>query len=89
MAGFTAADAVKRVGEALGRPVDVLIANTGTPSEETLERYRGENKLPLQLGDLPSSCELVTGDFWRGDIARHDRRRLAEAVWAVLARRMY
>jgi hypothetical protein len=80
---------VKRVGEALGRPVDVLIANTGTPSAETLARYSEENKLPLQLGDLPSSCELVTGDFWKGDIARHDRRRLAAAVWAVLARRMY
>src|SRR5690606_30959265 len=72
MARFTAADAVRRVGEALGRPVDVLIANTGMPSAATRERYSAENKLPLQLGDVPSSCELVTGDFWKGDIARHD-----------------
>jgi hypothetical protein len=62
--------------------------NTGRPSEATLERYRAEHKQPLEIGDLPDSCELVAGDFWRGEIARHDRRRLAQAVWAVLARRM-
>ena len=88
MATFTAADAVRRIGEALGRPVDVVIANTGEPSAETLERYRAEDKIPLALGDIPASCEVVLGNFWRGDIARHDRRRLASAVWAVLARRM-
>jgi uncharacterized cofD-like protein len=88
MAAFTAGEAVRRVGEALGRPVDVLIANTGRPSEATLDRYAAEHKLPMELGDIPSSCEVVTGDFWRGDIARHDRRRLATAVWAVLAARL-
>jgi hypothetical protein len=30
----------------------------------------------------------VTGELWRGEIARHDRRRLAQAVWAVLAKRL-
>jgi uncharacterized cofD-like protein len=88
MAAFTAGEAVRRIGEALGRPVDVVIANTGRPSEATLDRYAAEHKLPLELGDIPSSCEVVTGDFWRGDIARHDRRRLATAVWAVLAARL-
>lgn len=88
MATFTAGDAVRRISEALGRPVDVVVANTGEPSAETLERYRDEDKRPLKLGGIPSSCEVVTGDFWRGDIARHDRRRLAAAVWAVLARRL-
>jgi uncharacterized cofD-like protein len=88
MTGFTAADAVRRIGEALGRPVNVVIASEGRPSSETLDRYRAENKLPLELGDIPASCEVVTGDFWRGGIARHDRRRLAAAVWAVLARRI-
>jgi uncharacterized cofD-like protein len=88
MADFTAGEAVRRIGNALGRPVDVLIANTGRPSEATLERYRAEHKLPLELGDVPASCEVVTGDFWRDDIARHDRRRLATAVWAVLVTRV-
>ena len=88
MASFTAGDAIRRISDALGRPVDVVIANTGQPPEETLERYRTEHKLPLALGDVPSTCEVVAGDFWRGDIARHDRRKLAAAVWAVLARRM-
>jgi uncharacterized cofD-like protein len=85
---FTAAEAVWQMTAAIGRPIDVVIVNTGRPSEPTLERYRAERKQPLEIGDLPPSCELVTGDFWRGDIARHDRRRLAQTVWAVLAKRM-
>jgi uncharacterized cofD-like protein len=88
MATFTAGEAVQRMSAALGRPVDVAIVNTSRPSEATLDRYRAENKRPLELGDLPASCEVVTGAFWHGDIARHERRRLATAVWAVLARRL-
>jgi hypothetical protein len=40
------------------------------------------------LGDVAAACDLVTGNFWRGDIARHDRRRLGTAVWAALAKRL-
>ena len=88
MAAFTAGEAVRRMSEALGRPVDVAIVNTSRPSEATLARYRAENKHPLEPGEMPSSCEIVAGAFWHGDIARHDRRRLATAVWAILARRL-
>jgi uncharacterized cofD-like protein len=88
MASFTAAEAVRRTDAALGRPVDVVIVNTGSPDAETMARYRTEHKQPLELGDVPDTCEVVSGPFWRADIARHDRRRLATAVWAVLARRL-
>jgi uncharacterized cofD-like protein len=88
MSRFTAAEAVRCMGEALGRPVDVVIVNTARPNEETLARYAAEHKLPLELGEMPDTYEVVTGDFWCRDIARHDRRRLATAVWAVLARRL-
>ena len=88
MWNFTAGDAVRRMSETIGRPIDVVLVNTGRPSRETLGRYLEEHKQPLELGDVPSSCEVVTGEFWRRDIARHDRRRLAHAVWAVLARRL-
>ena len=85
---FTAADAVRQMSAAIGRPIDVVLINTARPSEETLARYAAEHKRPLAMGDLPASCEVVTGDFWCGEIARHDRRRLAHAIWAVLARRL-
>jgi uncharacterized cofD-like protein len=110
MWNFTAGDAIRRMGDAIGRPVDVAIVNTARPSTATLERYVAEHKHPLEPGDIPSTCELVTGDFWgtvsdrpvsgyrqatgageprpRTQIARHDRRRLAQAVWAVLAKRL-
>jgi uncharacterized cofD-like protein len=88
MAGFTAADATRWVGDALGRSVDVVIANTGRPAEDVLLRYAVEHKAPLELGELGPHCEAVLGEFWRTSIARHDRRRLSFAVWSVLSSRL-
>jgi uncharacterized cofD-like protein len=88
MWNFTAGEAVRQIASAIGRPIDVVIVNTARPSEEILKRYLAEHKRPLEPGDIPPSCEIVSGDFWCGEIARHERRRLAQAVWAVLARRL-
>ena len=88
MKGFTAADAVRWVSMAIDRPVDVLIANTGRPSDDALKRYAAEHKEPLELGDVDSRVEQVLGRFWCTEIARHDRRRLAYAVWSVLSARL-
>ncbi len=85
---FTAGDALREMATAIGRPIDVVVVNTARPSERTLARYHAEHKRPLELGDLPDACELVAGEFWCGEIARHERRRLAQAVWAVLAGRL-
>ena len=85
---FTAGEAVRRMSDAIGRPIDVVIVNTGKPSAETLARYLAEHKRPLAMGAIPDGCEIVEGDFWSEEIARHDRRRLAQAVWAVLARKL-
>jgi uncharacterized cofD-like protein len=88
MAGFTAATAVRRLSDTIGRAIDVVIVNTARPSAATLDRYAYEHKAPLEPGDVPEGCEVVSGEFWCGEIARHDRRRLAQAVWAILARRL-
>lgn len=88
MLGFTASDAVARIEEAIHRPVDVVIANMKWPSPQVLGRYGLEHKEPLTPGQLPAHCELVSGAFWTGEIARHDRLRLAYAVWSVLSRRL-
>jgi uncharacterized cofD-like protein len=88
MTGFTAADAVARIEEAIHRPVDVVIANMKWPSATVLDRYALEHKEPLATGRLHEHVELVGGEFWTKEIARHDRLRLAYAVWAVLARRL-
>ena len=88
MTGFTAADAVSRIEDAIHRQVDVVITNTQWPSPEILGRYALEHKEPLALGALPAHCEQVGGEFWTSDIARHDRLRLAYAVWTVLSKRL-
>ena len=88
MAGFTAADAVARIEEATRRQVDVVITNTVWPPAAVLERYAQEHKEPLSAGQLPDHCEVVGGEFWTGEIARHDRLRLAYALWSVLSARL-
>jgi uncharacterized cofD-like protein len=76
------------MSDVIGRPIDVAIVNTSKPSHETLTRYLDEHKRPLDRGLIPSSCDVVEGEFWSDEIARHDRQRLAQAVWAVLAKRL-
>ena len=88
MEGFTAAEAVRWVERAIGRKVDVVIANNSRPSEGVLRNYAAEHKAPLELGELDPGVEAVLGPFWKSDIARHDRRRLAFAVWSVLSQRL-
>jgi uncharacterized cofD-like protein len=88
MQSFTAAEGVRWVSDAIGRPVDVVIANTGPPSPEALARYAAEHKAPLELGDLDPAVEVVRGPFWNSEIARHERRRLSLAVWSVLSQRL-
>ena len=88
MLGFTAADAVARIEEATGRNVDVVITNMKWPSPQVLSRYAQEHKEPLSPGSLPAHCELVGGEYWTSEIARHDRLRLAYAVWSVLSKRL-
>ncbi|MBI4263396.1 MAG: YvcK family protein [Acidobacteria bacterium] len=88
MAGLTAADAACWVSRAIQRPVDVVIANSGAPSADAVGRYAAEHKAPLELGVLGPEIQAVLGRFWCTEIARHDRRRLAYAVWTVLSQRL-
>ena len=88
MNGFTAADGVSQIADAIGRPIDVVIHNAAGPSKEVLARYAAEEKHPLALGNLPAGTELIEGDFWQDEIARHGRRRLAAAVWLALGKRL-
>jgi uncharacterized cofD-like protein len=88
MDGFTAGDAVRLVSATIGRRVDAVMVNTGRPPESVLARYTVEHKAMLPLGEVPADCEIIEADFWQREIARHDRWRLAYAVWSVLAKRL-
>ncbi len=88
MTDFTAGEAVRRVSETIGRKVDVVMVNSGRPTDAVLARYEAEHKAMLPVGDVPAGCEVIEADFWLREIARHDRWRLAYAVWSVLARKL-
>jgi uncharacterized cofD-like protein len=88
MNGFTTGHAVRQISDAIGRPVDIVIQNAARPAPDVLERYAIEEKRPLELGMLPEGTDLIEGDFWQDEIARHGRRRLAAAVWLALGKRL-
>src|SRR5256886_4904069 len=57
MAGFTAADAVTRIEDAIQRRVDVVITNTKWPSPDVLTRDAAEHKEPPPPGEPPGHRE--------------------------------
>ena len=65
-----------------------LIVEQRRPSDAVLARYEAEHKAMLPTGDVPEGCEVIEADFWRREIARHDRWRLAYTVWSVLAQKL-
>ena len=72
-----------------GRQVDVVITNIEVARRRRCSAAtRRSTRSRSPPGTLPEHCELVGGEFWTGEIARHDRRRLAYAVWSVLSRRL-
>ena len=71
------------------RRVRIFLAEKGIEIEkQQVDIGALEHKEPLAPGNLPDHCELVGGEFWTGDIARHDRLRLAYAVWSVLSQKL-
>ena len=88
MRGFTAAAAARCLSEMIQRPIDVMIVNTAVPPPDVRQQYAAEHKEPIEIGTPPENCEIVAAEFWNGSIARHDRRRLAYAIWATLAKRL-
>jgi uncharacterized cofD-like protein len=86
MSTFSAAEGIRLLSVAIGRPIDAVIWNNALPGEHVLDSYAQENKTPMPLGDVPSDCLVVEGAFWKASYARHHRRRLRAAVWATLTR---
>lgn len=89
MSHFTAAEEVRLMSAAIGRPIDVVVWNDAAPADDVLSGYRAEHKSPMPLGDMPHDVLVVHGAFWLGRYARHHRRRLRAAVWAALSRRCF
>ena len=65
------------------------------PNEEEVLRFAnrfglldsgGNLQVPTEYGRATVHAESL--EFWKGEIARHDRPRLAYAVWSVLSRRL-
>ena len=89
MIGFTAADAVDahRGGHSAGTSTSSSPTRSGR-RRRCSAGTRSSTRSRSRRASCRDHCELVGGEFWTGDIARHDRLRLAYAVWSVLSRRV-
>jgi uncharacterized cofD-like protein len=88
---FTAAEHVTAIQANLDDKIfDYVLVNTGVPSEQTLERYRGADQY-LVDADVDRiramGYRVMAGDFMNEtDLVRHDPMRLANRIMAVLNR---
>jgi uncharacterized cofD-like protein len=85
MAGFTAADAVSRIEDAMQRHVDVVITNMKWPSPGVLGHTRSNTKEPLGPGNLPAHCELVAEALDERDCAPRSVAARLRGVERVVA----
>ena len=88
MTAFTAGQGAALLTRAIGRPIDVIVVNQGLPATEVLSRYAAEDKHPMPVGHVVGCSDIVSAPFWTGVYARHHRRRLAYALWGILAKRL-
>lgn len=86
---------VQFVEEYTGRPVDYIVANTTKPSDEALEAYRAQNKVPLLVSpELRADPRYHFARLWfmpadrriaeDPQSIRHDARRLAVMVRRIM-----
>ena len=84
--GYSASRFVNVVERELGGArLDAVLANTGTVPAPLLEKYAQEGAQPV-VNDLSDDGRVVvTGDLMaRGTFARHDSRRLTEALMVAM-----
>ena len=86
---FTASDHIKAMeGHVPIRVFDYVLANTGRPSDDLLEKYKsaGSELVEADVDRLKAmSYRVVTGDFIsQTDVVRHNPAALAEAIMRLL-----
>lgn len=83
--GYSVADHVRAIDEHAGENLfDSIVLNTGAAPAHVLRRYRKEGATPVDpsLKELDAmGVEHVAGNLLqRGDVIRHDQRRLAKLI---------
>jgi uncharacterized cofD-like protein len=87
MRDVTIEEMVTMVESMIGHGIDHIIMNATRPSEEVIRKYEEEDKRLIELptADSPLASRVVSADLWTDpSIARHDSRRLAEMVFALV-----
>ena len=86
--GFSGDDFVQLITQHVGRDVDIVVANSTEPDKRVLKPYRQEG---AELVNVPSQgrwlrSQIVAVDLLstKGDLARHDVRKLRKAIRKIL-----
>lgn len=92
--GFTVECHAEEVERYIGRPIDVVLANSESLTEELMDRYAKEDEYPVLINGTRRlekvallSQEIITqhsGDALRRSLIRHDSGKLAQAIMKYL-----
>lgn len=87
--GYTLESFVSILEHYIGRPVDCIIYNNATASEETLKNYRKQRSMPVKITNhkkLAKHYEIVEADLLEQDsgIIRHNVEKLANILHPYL-----
>jgi uncharacterized cofD-like protein len=96
---YSVADYAAVIERYLGKPVDMVIYNDKTPSAALVKRYAREGEMPTRL-EFPAKSTLVGGNLVAAtgvpkrlthdaivrSLIRHDPKKLAEKVYALLGK---
>ncbi|MEI7498174.1 MAG: uridine diphosphate-N-acetylglucosamine-binding protein YvcK [Candidatus Falkowbacteria bacterium] len=84
---FDLSDFISEIETAIGRPLDIVIANSALPSQSMLDKYKKENAEPVlfKAGYEVNEKKIILRDVIdeSGDILRHNEKKLADIFLAL------
>jgi uncharacterized cofD-like protein len=87
--GFKASDHVQMIEKYLGRKVDFVVCNSLDPEPDVLAKYAEEQAYPVELdirGEYDGRLVIASPLLAKGEIARHDSKRLASKIAFLLGK---
>lgn len=84
--GFSAKNFLDILEKYLGTGIlDYIVVNTKKPASPRLKDYTAENKMMVEVGNLPSRPMPIYGDFIRkSGFVRHDPEKLAKVLVSLI-----
>lgn len=84
---FTGKDFIEKLEQFIERKIDTALFNSARPDEDILKQYEKQKASLVEINDFDfGGREIIKNDLLNitGDIARHDSRKLADAINMII-----